>query len=104
MISVEAELADLKARVEQLESRFDLPSHVKSKSNGPHKPIDQMTRDELRAWMLAEGLIINPPAGVHVYAQRWRSLSEQEREAVRRELDHLPPGPMVSDIVIDNRR
>jgi hypothetical protein len=37
-------------------------------------------------------------------AERWQALPEEEKQRLRFELDHLPPGPMVSDIVIDQRR
>jgi hypothetical protein len=39
-----------------------------------------------------------------VHAQRWEALSEEEKQAIQWELDHLPPGPMASDIIIENRR
>jgi hypothetical protein len=110
MATVESELDELKQRIEQLESGlrqiarkvdFDpLPLAVAA----PTKSPTDMTRAELHAWLLAEGLIVEPPPEVRRRAHAWEVLPEEEKAAVRWELDHLPPGPMVSDIIIENRR
>jgi hypothetical protein len=110
MATVESELNELKQRIEQLESGlrqiarkvdFDqLPLAVAA----PAKAPADMTRAELHAWLLAAGLIVEPPPEVRRRAQAWEVLSEEEKAAVRWELDHLPPGPMASDIIIENRR
>ena len=110
MATVESELDELKRRIEQLESSmqqisrkvdFDqLPLAVAA----PAKSLADMTRAELHAWLLAAGMIRKPTPQEEQAAARWAALSEEERAAVRWELDHLPPGPMVSDIIIENRR
>ncbi|HZY42077.1 MAG TPA: hypothetical protein VFF59_08765 [Anaerolineae bacterium] len=115
MATVESELNELKQRIEQLESSlrqiahkvdFDqLPLAVAADvPSPPAKSPADMTRAELHAWLLAEGLIVEPPPEVRIRAHAWEVLSEEEKAAVRWELDHLPPGPMASDIIIENRR
>lgn len=110
MATVENELNELKRRVEQLEAslqqiarkvEFDqLPLAVAE----PAKSPADMNRVELHAWLLAAGLIREATPQEKLAAAEWAALSEEEKTAVRWELDHLPPGPMVSDIVIENRR
>jgi hypothetical protein len=101
MMTLELELVDLKARVERLEETvYQLAGEeVKPEPPALGEPLDQ---EQLIAWLKAEGLIVEPPPMARIHAERWRSLPEEEKEAVRWELDHLPPGPMASDIVIEN--
>jgi hypothetical protein len=106
MATVESELDELKQRIEQLESGlrhahaarkvdFDqLPLVVAT----PAKSPADMTRAELHAGLLAAGMIRKPTPQEEQAAARWAALSEEEQAAVRWELDHLPPGPMASDI------
>lgn len=126
MTTLELELADLKARVERLEAVVrrlqgdgNSPTHAEVDSQResavarvgesghavhlptPGEPID---REQLLAWLKAEGLVVEPPPMARVHAERWRALPEEEKQAIRWELDHLPPGPMASDIIIENRR
>jgi len=54
--------------------------------------------------MRAQGLIREPTAEERRLGAEWRALSQEEKQAVIWELDHLPPGPMASDIIIENRR
>jgi hypothetical protein len=103
MTTLELELVDLRARVERLEvtvQRLTRKGH-RTKPAVPNRPLDQ---EQLLAWLKAEGLVIEPPTMVREHAARWEALSEEEKRAVCWELDHLPPGPMVSEIVIENRR
>ena len=102
MATLELELIQLRVRVERLEAELR-----RLRGEGPDgKPPAQgdVDRDRLIAWLTAEGLVVAPPSMAEFHVERWQSLPEQEKEAVRWELDHLPPSPMVSDIVIENRR
>jgi hypothetical protein len=63
-----------------------------------------LSNDELLKWLRGQGLVIDPPSQAVDHARRWRTLSDAERQAVLWELDHLPPGPMISDIVIEGRQ
>jgi len=103
MTTLELELVDLKARVERLETKVRRLTGEEPEvaPPAPGEPIDP---EQLIAWLKAEGLVVDPPPMARVHAERWRALPEEEKEAIRWELDHLPPGPMASDIVIENRR
>ena len=64
----------------------------------------EMNRDKLLDWLKAEGVVRDPTPRERQLAAEWSALPEEERQAIRRELDHLPPGPMASDVVLGNRR
>ena len=64
----------------------------------------EMNRDQLLDWLKAEGVVRDPTPRERQLAAEWAALPEEERQAIRRELDHLPPGPMASDVVLGNRR
>ncbi len=63
-----------------------------------------LTEDESYALLKAQGVSSESTPEAIASAERWHSLTEEEKKAVQWELDHLPPGPMASDIVIENRR
>lgn len=102
-MQVEAEIADLKTRLGQLELRVQhlsgeaaqLPQIV------PGQPVSNA---QLEAYLKAQGLISEPTQIELEAAERWHALPEAEKQALRWELDHLPSGPMVSDIIGENRR
>jgi hypothetical protein len=103
MTTLELEVVDLRTRVEQLETTVRQLAGKRRRAK-PATLRGPMNQEQLLAWLKAEGLIIEPPPIVREYAAQWEALSEEEKQAVRWELDHLPPGPMVSDIIIENRR
>ena len=70
----------------------------------PRSSGEPLERDALRAWLHAEGLVREPIAEELSLADEWDLLPAEEKDAVRWALDHLPSGPMVSDIIIENRR
>ena len=96
--TLQQEVADLKARVTKLEHE----THDQPQVTLP--PPDQRTTADIIAWLRAKGLVVDLPEHIHQYAEQWRELSEEEKRQVRWELDHQPPGPMISDIIIENRR
>jgi hypothetical protein len=102
MTTLELELVELKTRVERLEETVHrwAGEEPKVAPPAPDEPVDPK---QLIAWLKAEGLVVDPPPMARVHAERWRALPEEEKQAIRWELDHLPPGPMASDIVIENR-
>ncbi|MFQ5342584.1 MAG: hypothetical protein ACE5F6_13655 [Anaerolineae bacterium] len=97
------ELVNLKTRVQRLEATVH---HLVGDGQQvePPKPGEPLDQEQLLAWLKAEGLVVEPPPMVRIHAERWRSRTEEEKQAIRQELDHLPPGPMASDIIIENRR
>jgi hypothetical protein len=128
MTNLEAEVIELKVRVERLEATLhqlagknqnaslDLDdfenTHFEnivtlSASNSTHFELeddDSLDQEQLLNWLKAEGLIAEPPAMAKDHAERWQALAEEQRQAVREALNHLPPGPMASDIIIETRR
>jgi predicted transcriptional regulator len=129
MPNLETELSALKARVDRLEAVMrrltrkeqqgalsDLDGSLNQKSliaEGEATSIagqfvsqesgDSMDQEQLLAWLKAERLVVEPPSLAHTYAERWQAMPEEQKQAVHQELDHLPPGPMASDIIIENR-
>lgn len=103
MTALELELVEIKARIERLEGtvRRLAGEEPEVAPPAPGEPIDQ---EQLIAWLKAEGLVVDPPPIARIHAEHWRALPEEEKAAIRWELDHLPPGPMASDIIIENRR
>ncbi|MFQ5595321.1 MAG: hypothetical protein ACE5HA_14335 [Anaerolineae bacterium] len=102
-LELEQELVNLKMRVERLEVTVHrlVRDGQRVEPPKPGVPLDQ---EQLLTWLKAEGLVVEPPPMVRIHAERWRSRTEEEKQAIRQELDHLPPGPMASDIIIENRR
>jgi len=61
-------------------------------------------QDQLLTELEAEGLIRGLTPAERAYAEQWRALPEEEKRAVTQELQNLKPGPMLSDIILQNRR
>jgi hypothetical protein len=103
MTAVELELAELKTRIERLETTVHQLTGSKQQVTPP-PPGAPLDPEQLLAWLRAEGVVRAPTGEECRLAAEWDALSEGERQAIRWELDHLPPGPMASDIVVENRR
>jgi hypothetical protein len=103
MVSLELEVAQLKARLQRLEAavRRLTGGEPEVAPPPPAEPVDQA---QLLAWLKAEGLVREPTPEELRLAAEWDALPEEEKQAICQELDHLPPGPMASDIIIANRR
>jgi len=103
MATLELELAELKTRVERLETTVQRLAGARRRVPPPPPGAD---RDPARllARLRAEGLVRAPTTEERRLAAEWDALSEEEKQAIHWELDHLPPGPMASDIIIENRR
>ncbi len=63
-----------------------------------------MTHQQLIEWMRGQGLITDPPPEFLAFGEAWGTLPDAEKREILWELDHLPPGPMASDIVAEQRR
>ena len=104
MTAMEQELAQLKARVAQLEAtvrQFIEPVLAPESLPPSETPLNET---ELLAWLKAEGLLRDPTPEERRLAAEWDALPESEKQAIYEELAHLPPGPLASDIIIENRR
>jgi hypothetical protein len=103
MTTMEVELVSLKTRVQPLEAVVSQLIIQKPNKAQP-APAEHLGREELLAWLMEEGLILQPTPVEIGLAEEWHALPDEEKDAIRWELDHLPPGPMISDIVIESRR
>ncbi len=103
MTALEKALIELKARVERLEATVE---HLTGNIPRPMSPRagKSTNQEQLLAWLKAEGVVRDPTAMERQLAAEWAALPEEERQAVRQELGHLPSGPMASDVVLENRR
>lgn len=99
MATLEQELIELKTRVERLEAAVG--RLTRDERQPLSKPVDLQ---QLLTWLKLEGIVRDPTPEERRLASEWDAMPEQEKQAVRRELDHLPPGPMASDLVIEGRR
>lgn len=100
MATLEVELVELKQRIERLESAvYQVIARRPQASSDP-----SIEQDGLMGWLKAEGLVRDPTPEEQRLANEWEDLSEEGKQTVQWELDHLPPGPLVSDIIIENRR
>jgi hypothetical protein len=100
-VTLEQELLALKARVDRIEATLSRLAEGEDRE-AASAPGEALEHERVLVWLKAEGLIVEPPVIARDHAERWRTLSDEEKQQIRRELDHLPPGPMVSDIVIEN--
>ncbi len=102
MRTVELELLELRRRVARLEERLDRLTAAAPEA--PPVPEDPTDPRQVLAWLKARGIVRDPTPEELRLAAEWDALPEEEKEAIRWELDHLPPGPLVSDIIMENRR
>ena len=102
IVELKQEITGIQARLGWLEQT--VRQLLGEQPASPPAPEEVMDPEQLLAWMRAQGLIIEAPPEAHEHAARWRALSEADKQAVLWELDHLPPGPMASDLIIEGRR
>jgi DNA-directed RNA polymerase specialized sigma24 family protein len=102
MEAVERELLEIRTRLDRLEQRVRQLAGEEPEIPPPTPGIPPDPQ-RLLAWLRAQGLIREPTPEERRLAAEWDALPEEVKEAIQRELDHLPPGPMASDIIIENR-
>lgn len=104
-------MAGAQVRLQELETRVTWLERTvhELRGGGRLTPVREKTqglseRDQLLADLKAEGLIRDLTPAERACARRWRALPEKEKRAIIHEMRNLEPGPMLSDIVIQNRR
>src|SRR3990172_7210535 len=101
MTTLEREVLELKKRIDRLESnlrRLIGARLVAIPAAGETDPA------ALAEWLQAEGLVREPMLEEASLAAEWETITEDERRAIQHELDHVPAGPLASDIILENRR
>ena len=102
-MQLEEEVATLRSRLDRLEATVDrLIEGTPTETAG--SAAEGLDHVRLRALLTAEALIARPSSLEQEAAGRWNALTAEEKHRVRTELDRLAPGPMVSDIVLEQRR
>lgn len=101
-MELEMEVAEIKTRLRRVENALREQSGTQGQVSPPANLPS--SNEELLAWMRDQGLVRDPTPEELRLAAQWDNLPEEEKQAVLWELDHLPPGPMASDIIIENRR
>ena len=106
MAMVEVELRELQTRVTWLEQAIrELRGDDSRPTPVSGKEIESLSeREQLLVELKAEGLIRDLTPQERAHAERWRALPEDEKHAIIQEMHDLKPGPMLSDIIIQNRR
>jgi len=103
MTALELELIELKTRLERLEAKVRQLTGDRPKV-APPTPGEPLDQEKLIAWLKAEGIVVDPPPIARVHAERWRALSEEEKQAHIRFMRSLVLDPPLSQIIIENRR
>src|SRR3712207_5627548 len=98
---IEEEVATLRDRVERLEAAVNLLTGKAAKSGPIVAPLDQ---SKLREWLVSQGVVSGGTVLELDAARRWNEMPEEEKQRTRAELDTPTSGPMVSDIIIEQRR
>ena len=104
MATVEVKLRELETRVMWLEQAVQelrdtgQPTRVDERKKGLSE------RERLLAELKAGGLIRDLTPEEQALAAEWDALPDDEKQAIIQELDDLKPGPMLSDIIIRDRR
>lgn len=105
MVVAQVKLKELETRVAWLEQVVrDLRGDKQPVPVSDKKKEKLSEREQLLAELEAEGLIRGPTPQERASAERWRALPDEEKEAIIKEMQNLKPGPMLSDIIIQNRR
>lgn len=105
MTAVATKLMELETRVTWLERvvrelrSAERPAPVIQEEEG-----ELSERERVLAELKAEGLIRDLTPQERASAAQWKALPEEEKQAVIQELRNLKLDPMLSDIIIQNRR
>jgi hypothetical protein len=103
MATLEQEVMDLKTRLARLEAVMHRLVSDASQAEGsvPAAPLDQ-TR--LLAWLKAHGLVRDPTTEECRVAAEWDVLSDEDKQAHIDSMQRLDLDPLLSQIIIEQRR
>ena len=102
--TVEVKLRELETRVMWLEQAVQELRDTGQPTRVGERKKDLSERERLLAELKAGGLIRDLTPKEQALAAEWDALPDDEKQAVVRELRDVKPGPMLSDIVIRDRR
>jgi hypothetical protein len=96
-------VGELKACLDRLEAM------VRSLAGDAHKPVllsagELQSQDHLLAWLKTQGLVRDPTTEERRMAAEWDTLSEAEKQAHIRFMHSLALDPLLSQVLIENRR
>jgi hypothetical protein len=103
MTTLEQEVGELKARLERLEAMVhSLAGDVRT----PVLPAESapQNQDRLLTWLKTQGLVRDPTPEEHRMAAEWDTLSEAEKQAHIHFMRSLALDPLLSQVLIENRR
>ena len=103
MATVEAELRELKARVGRLEQVVQELRRDSSPA-APTEMEELSERERALAILKAEGLIRDLTPEERALATEWQVLPEEEKQAHIQLMKSLVLDPLLSQIIIENRR
>jgi hypothetical protein len=96
-LELEMEVAEIKTRLVEVERVVREQLGGLDVVSPPAKlPVSNA---ELLDWLRQQGLVREPTPDERCVADTWNQRTEEEKQAVLWELEHLPPGPMASDII-----
>jgi hypothetical protein len=103
MTTLRQEVGELKARLERLEAM------VRSLAGDAHKAVlpaagEPQNQDHLLARLKTQGLVRDPTPEEHRMAAEWDTLSEAEKQAHIGFMRSLALDPLLSRVLIENRR
>ena len=103
MTTLEQEVGQLKARLDRLEAMVRALAGDAYKGVLPAAGAPQ-NQDPLLAWLKTQGLVRDPTPEEHRMAAEWDTLSEADKQAHVHFMRSLTLDPLLSRVLIENRR
>lgn len=103
----EVQLEELVKRVEHLERGLNRLEIMLERRVAPEPevPLEELSEKERGlAALRRSGLLVDPSPYTRALAEEWRQRPKEERERIQAELRSLRLDPLLSEIIIQNRR
>ena len=105
MKAVATKLRELETRVTWLERAVQDLRDAEQPAPIDQEEVEGLSeRERVLTELKAKGLIRDLTPEERAHAEQWRGLPGDEKQAVIQAMQNLGPGPMLSDIIIQNRR